>query len=238
MASKKKRAQEWWNSDWVVSTLRQVDEAAMQTSSNTGIELATQAVLTEALKTRSVDDLERFLALVEFKRAMFRRAVELLPRVWNNFEALRTRFGLRFEHPTRGVLAALYTCRNQSAIGAFVLRMCERYMLVISPKMETLSPEAQDKVLLHELCHMGYGGHDEKFRAHCAKVGGVVSGAAASGAVEPGVYVEWKPPGAARYTRHPQKFESQAEATAFAQQEIAARRSGGLAPGRWRLVFA
>lgn len=236
MASKRKQKREWESLKWTEFFTR-LDTTLAQARSRAERDAAMEALLAQELVSWFGDEIERLQTVLEFKQAMFHRAVELLPRVWTNFEKLRERFDWHFENPSRGVLAGLYTCRNQFAIGASVLRMCEHYMLVVSPELMGHAPEAQDKVLLHELCHMGYSGHGAKFREHCTRVGGVVSGAGVGGEVEPGVYVEWKPPGATRYTRHPQRFESQAEAHAFARQEIAARHSGGLEPGKWRLVF-
>lgn len=236
MAPRRKQKHEWESPKWT-GLFTRLDLTLTQARSQAESDAAMEALLAQELASWPADEVKRLLAVIEFKQAMFRRAVELLPRVWTNFEKLRARFNWNFENPSRGVFAGLYTCRKQDAIGASVLRMCERYTLVVSPELMGHAPEAQDKVLLHELCHMGYSGHGAKFREHCTRVGGVVSGTAVSGEVEPGVYAEWKPPGAARYARHPQRFESQAEATAFVVQEMAARRSGGLEPGRWRLAF-
>jgi predicted metal-dependent hydrolase len=45
----------------------------------------------------------------------------------------------------------------------YLIRACTDYTLQVTPRLLTLPPEKQDKILKHEAIHMGYGNHDSKF---------------------------------------------------------------------------
>jgi hypothetical protein len=127
--------------------------------------------------------------VLPFKKAMFERAVELGPRVWTNWDFVKDNFKYSFEEPTN-VYASIWADGKQYAIRRKVIQKSKTpYVLNIHHSMLELTPEQQDKVLLHELVHMGYSGHSRDFITVCREVGGAVSG---SGVTEPGVHLEQK----------------------------------------------
>lgn len=173
------------------------------------------------------------------KQELFKRSVELLPQVWRNWEVLNERYSFTIDQPTGDVLAALLSARlpsgrRQEAIGNSVLRMAPRYVLMVSTEMFDLTPTERDKVLKHELLHMGYTGHGEDFRRAAVAVGAAISGASVTDGREPGVYAAKKV--GARYAVM-KRFDTQREAELWVMDETKRAHEVGEPRTRWRLEF-
>lgn len=139
---------------------------------------------------------EKAETILSFKKAMFERAVVLGPTVWKNWDFVKDHFVWSLEEPNK-VYASLWCDGKQRAIGRSVIqRSSTPYRLNVHHSMLELNSAEQDKILLHELVHMGYSGHGRDFINVCREVGGAVSG---SGVTEPGVHLERKV--GARYKR-------------------------------------
>lgn len=229
VVTKRKTPKPWESYEWLALDAK-LDELRWTVSPETWLARLVEGVMQHTSSWPRAQ-LDLYLSVLQFKQSMHRRALELMPRVWSNFEKLRPRLQWTLASPPK-VLAALMTCGKQDAIGGSVLRMCEHYVLLTSPQLMEHPPEEQDQVLLHELVHMGYRGHGAGFRAHCHAVGGVLTGDSLG--QEPGIFLEFKPEGAHRYKRLARKFASQAEAEAFVRQ---VRASSEYVGGRFRLLF-
>lgn len=189
----------------------------------------------------------------EFKLATFQEFLTLGPRVWRNWDDVKDRVFLSMNSPNKGkqgVLAAVLCHQSgqhkQAAIGQVITNMAARYELLLSSKLQETPAAGREKVLLHELVHLGYSGHGENFRRVCIAVGGVVSGAAVE---DPGFHMEKKV--GARYKRM-KTFDTEREAKEWFNSpvEIAKRQMEAqmlLARGeskeavrralRWRIVY-
>lgn len=188
-------------------------------------------VLQELLEETPAAEQEHFVKVVQFKQAAFARAQELGPQVWKNWDFVKDAFKWSPVEPDDKVNAALSYAGHPQAIGRSLLRRVERYTLLVSYRAMDLSADKLDKILLHELVHMGYRGHGKDFRAVCQEVGGVVSG---SGITDPGVHVEKKV--GHRYRRvHTAKTE--AEAMTWLRAEQTRMRAAGEPGVNWRLSF-
>ncbi len=133
---------------------------------------------------------DRAEAMLTFKKAAFDRAVELGPTVWpSSWDFVKERFHWSPVEPNAMVDAALSYAGSVSAMGRTLMRMAPKYTLLVSHRAMRHTQSDLDKIILHELVHIGYSGHDERFRAVCSAVGGIVSG---SGVTEPGVHIEKK----------------------------------------------
>lgn len=204
----------------------------MEDPSRQFIARVTWASLTDAEKSE-------YEAIVDFKKRMYDRAVELGPTVWKNWDFVKDVFKWTLVEPSHesDVYAALLVKGKMSAIGRSVLRRAESYKLAASHRMMKLAPDKQDKVLLHELVHIGYGGHGADFRRVCQEVGGIISG---SGVEEPGVHLEQKQ--GPRYVRV-KTFQTEQEAKLWflgwkADRTAEATARGEKADfGKWRVSF-
>ncbi len=141
----------------------------------------------------------------EWRLETFSRFLFLGPSVWTNWNDLKDRCVLGFDSPRAAgaketALACIFfrgtTSRANSkpkATGRTVYRPMPNYELLLTTQlMNEYTGKALDKILLHELVHLGYAGHGPDFKAVCEEVGGVLYGAAANGT--PGVHVEQKQP--------------------------------------------
>ena len=157
----------------------------------------------------------------EWRMATFSRFIALGPTVWRNWSFVADRIVLSFEVlDERKVVGekALACVQYQGksfakpqAIGRSILRAMPGYALVLSNRlMREYTGVALDKILLHELVHLGYGGHGKDFQHVCKEVGGVIYGAAA---VSSKVYAEQKQANG-RYKRL-HEFESEAALQAW-----------------------
>lgn len=188
-------------------------------------------VLEELLVETPVATQERFVKVLDFKQAAYRRAVELGPQVWRNWASVESDFKWSAVEPDAKVYAALSMKGRPQAIGRTVVRPAERYRLLVSHRAMALSQGQLDKVLLHELVHIGYSGHGKDFRDVCREVGGVVSG---SGITDPGVHIEKKV--GFRYKRV-HTVQTEAEARAWLLQEQLRMRAAGEPGVNWRFSF-
>lgn len=201
------------------------------------------AALSDAEKTRAK-------TILDFKKAAFERAKVLGPEVWKNWDFVKDVFFWSPVEPSEVVLAALsYPKARTQAIGRSLLQRAARYTLLTSFRAMELNPEQLDKVLKHELVHMGYSGHGKDFIAVCREVGGTVGSAAVTGGEE-GSYFEQRQPNG-RYKRVSALFPTQAAAMTWFEEQRAARREQAIAwlaanPGKnmndvtkalmWRMV--
>ena len=185
----------------------------------------------------------------EWKLSTFAEFIALGPRVWRNWDSVKDRVQLGMHSPARGSLAAV-SChisgRKQSALGQVITNMADRYDLLLSLRLQETPAAGREKVLLHEMVHLGYSGHGEDFRRICVAVGGVISGAAVT---DPGFHMEKKI--GTRYKRM-KTFDSEREAEVWFRSpvEVAKRQMEAqvlLARGeskeavrralRWRIVY-
>lgn len=188
-------------------------------------------VLEELLVETPVATQERFVKVLDFKRVAYYRAVELGPQVWRNWNFVKDDFKWTPVEPDAKVYAALSMRGRPQAVGRSVLRRAEGYKLLVSHRAMKLSQSELDKVLLHELVHIGYSGHGKDFRDVCREVGGVVSG---SGITDPGVHIEKKV--GHRY-RRVHTVQTEAEARAWLLQEQLRMRAAGEPGVNWRFTF-
>lgn len=205
------------------------------------------AALSETEKTRA----ER---LIDFKKKAYDRAVELGPTVWQNWDFVQDKFFWSPVEPSQDVLAALaYPKARTWAVGRKLIQIAPRYSLLVSFRAEALSDAELDKVLKHELLHMGYSGHGADFRKVCREVGGVVSSNAVTGGEE-GAWFEQRQANG-RYKKASPTFETEALAMSWFQhpQQVVARlaqleewlvanpdktRRDGVKALMWRVVYA
>lgn len=161
--------------------------------------------------------------MLEFKKAAFERAKVLGATVWKNWDFVKDVFFWSPEEPTEKVMAALGVTGRTQAVGRSVLRRAERYRLLVSHRAMALTPEQLDRILLHELTHVGYSGHGADFRAVCREVGGVVGSHAVTGGRE-GVWFEQRQSNG-RYKDASPTFEARGTAMAWFQHpaQVAAR---------------
>lgn len=161
--------------------------------------------------------------MLEFKKAAFERAKVLGATVWKNWDFVKDVFFWSPEEPTEKVMAALGVAGRMQAVGRSVLQRATRYRLFVSHRAMALTPEQLDRILLHELVHMGYGGHGADFRAVCREVGGVIGSDAVTGGRE-GVWFQQKQPNG-RYKSASPTFETRGTAMAWFQHpaQVAAR---------------
>lgn len=178
----------------------------------------------------------------QFKLDTFGRFLELGPQVWTNWDSVKDRCRLSFDSPRglrsekRGVLAAIMyrgTTRqkNPLAFGRTIHQPMPEYDLLLTPYLmvDFKGPDL-DKILLHELVHLGYGGHGADFRAVCTSVGGVLYGKSVR---DPGVHIEQRQANG-RYKRV-KTFKTEPEARAwFNSMEQALIR--GEERERWQLA--
>lgn len=147
--------------------------------------------------------------------------------VWSNADFVLPH--LSFDEtlwPSGECLAALVFEGNPRAIGTSILRRAPRYILLMSPKLLTMNPEAIWKIMVHEAVHIGHRGHGGEFRKLVRQFGGAVSGTAVE---NPVVMVQTKV--GLRY-QTVRKFEDEREAELWARAQQRAQ------PGtRWRLMM-
>lgn len=175
------------------------------------------AALSEAEKTRA----ER---LIDFKKKAYDRAVELGPTVWKNWDLVKDKFFWRPAEPSQSVLAALvYPKARTWAVDRKLIQIAPRYSLLVSFRAETLPAAELDRVLKHELLHMGYSGHGADFRKVCREIGCIVGSDAVTGG-EAGTWFEQRQPNG-RYKKASPTFETESLAMEWFRhpQQIVAR---------------
>lgn len=157
----------------------------------------------------------------------FARFLELGPQVWKNWSDLKERCRLSFESVraagSKETALACIVGRDSrhrwkpKAIGRTVYSPVQQYDLLLTTQLmhEYKGPKL-DKILLHELVHLGYFGHGPDFRSVCLEVGGVLYGAAANGT--PGVHIEQKQPNG-RFKRV-KTFATEKEAMAWFRDPV------------------
>lgn len=167
--------------------------------------------------------------MLEFKKASFERAKVLGPTVWKNWDFVKDQFFWSPVEPTEKVMAALSVKGKTTAIDRSVLQRAERYTLLVSHRSMDLKPEDLDKVLLHELVHMGYGGHGADFVKVCREVGGAVGSDAVTGGKE-GVWFEQRQANG-RYKDASPTFKTKPEAMAWFNDpvQVTARQAQAMA---------
>jgi len=151
----------------------------------------------------------------EFKLTTFNRLLELGPQVWRNWDTVRGRMMLAFDRIGGAKDTALAAIRYRGvgqpqAIGRVITRAMGAYEFLTEPELMRYSGDALDKILLHELVHLGYPGHREDFKRVCKEVGGVLYGAAATSSE---VRLEKRQPNG-RY-KPVKTFATEAEAVAY-----------------------
>lgn len=163
--------------------------------------------LSDADKVRAAD-------ILKFKKAAFERAKELGPEVWKNWDFAKDVFRWSPNEPTDAVLAALSHPKGPTlAIDRRLLRRVAHYTLLVSFRAMELAPADLDKILKHELLHMGYPHHNADFRKVCREVGGVIADASVTGGVEENFFEQRQPNG--RYKRASPSFATEEEALAW-----------------------
>lgn len=155
----------------------------------------------------------------QFKMDTFGEFLALGPRVWKNWDFVKGRVFLGMQDPPKKVYAAVLChvpkTRKQQAIGRSILQAADRYDLLLSAsRLMKVTAEQREKVLLHELVHLGYSGHGKDFRKVCMEVGGVISGAAVT---DPGFHMEKKV--GHRYKRI-MTFDTEAAAKAWFESPV------------------
>lgn len=198
----------------------------------------------------------------QFKLDTFAEFLALGPQVWRNWatpmplgsfmrSAVKDRCFLSMQAPDTGNVKAALKCffpggGAQGAIGGVIIRPADRYELLLAPHLAEVSADARKRILLHELVHIGYGGHGKRFRTYCKAVGGVISGSAVT---DPGFHLEKKV--GTRFKRM-RTFSTEKEAMAWFQSpeeaakrnaERAAYESQGMTKReafkqvRWRMIY-
>jgi hypothetical protein len=106
--------------------------------------------------------------------AMFHEAARTM---WRNVEPVLKRTTASDEEPAGGFLASL--AHPPGAVWRIgpMLQATARcgFTLRIASRLLDLGPDAVRRIMIHEACHLGIGGHGEEFRALCRKHGGAVS---------------------------------------------------------------
>lgn len=170
------------------------------------------AALSEAEKSRA----ER---LIDFKKKAYDRAAVLGPEVWQNWDFVKDQFFWSPVEPSQDVLAALaYPKARTWAVGRRLMQIAPRYKLLVSFRAETLPAAELDRVLKHELLHMGYSGHGADFRKVCREVGCIVGSDAVTGG-EAGTWFEQRQPNG-RYKKASPTFETESLAMAWYRHPV------------------
>jgi hypothetical protein len=100
--------------------------------------------------------------------------------VWKNGASVPLRLSL--DEPINPQALASVACAVQPrAIGSHILNPFFERTLCLAERFFSLSPDAQRKILIHEACHLGVGGHGERFKHLCHQFGGAMTGADAEG---------------------------------------------------------
>jgi hypothetical protein len=131
------------------------------------------------------------------------------------------------EEPEGGHHASVSYAGNVWAIHNSLLRYPNdrRYTLRVSDELLEMPPEAVEKVLIHEACHIGYRQHGHDFCACAKEYGGVVTMCQLD---NPGYHVQRKE--GSRY-KTIATFPSEREALAWAREERVR------VPGKYRLSY-
>lgn len=149
-----------------------------------------------------------------------RRFREFAKEIWGDSYDFLTKSTWTFkqgQHEIRAnnVLAAVVCNGRQSASGRTILARCPSYIIYFSDRLlEDTDDEKVDKVLKHEVLHLGYHKHTAAFYAVAHEVGAAITESAANGEKP---YIEIKE--GARFKKF-MEFETFQEAKAYAQNGV------------------